>query len=119
MILQERDRSLLQVCSEHQFLMFEHVEHFFFPDASARRARERLLELERAGLIRREKPISVADRTVIRVTPEGQRLVAPQTRKNVQIRKLDLSTLEHDAHVASLRLRLAQLWMGSGSLSVR
>jgi len=112
MVIQERDREILRRCYEQQFLLIDHVVRYFFK-GSWRRAYERMQELEEAGLIRREPFFATGPKSVIRLGRHGlgisSQLHPVEIKQNVRI---DPFTVEHDALVTSVALRLHQLWDG-------
>lgn len=73
----------------------------------------RIAELEAAGLISRQRVISIERYSVLKLTDLGRQIAAQQSPYNLSPAKLvDLATLEHDAIVTSVRLRLHELWDG-------
>ena len=114
MMIQERDKQILRRCYEQQFLLMEHVERYFFKGADSTNARQRIRELEGAGWLRKESIAGLSRRQVIRPTAEGGRLARGLGAADITERpRLDLNTLEHDAQVTSVALRLAELWDGT------
>ena len=112
-VIQNRDREILRVCYEQQFLLFEHLEQFFFKGKVRQKVYERIKELEKIDLIQREQSIAFGRNRVIRLTQNGVGLVRAGLPVAIpQFRKLNLQTLVHDAIVTSVRLRLAELWDG-------
>lgn len=114
MILQARDRAILRSCYEQQFLLIEHVQRYFFGDCHRRKADERIQELVREGLLLRDGFLKSRGRPVIRLSPKGRKLVEAEHPIGgiPYVRRLDLTTLEHDAIVTSVALRLAEVWDG-------
>ena len=113
MQLQERDKKIMQCCHEQGFLGTDLVEQYFFQSMD-RRARERILELERAGFIQRAAAAVLKGRRIIRLTRRGHDIVRETDPFNLPMaRRLDLSTLAHDHFVSSVRLRLQELWSGT------
>jgi hypothetical protein len=113
MKIQERDREILRRCYEQQFLLVEHVERYFFHDGAWRRAYERIRELENAGLITKTGLPGFGAKRIIRLTKHG--IAIAQQLHPIEIpqrRRLDFHTIEHDAIVTSVALRLHQLWDG-------
>lgn len=111
--LQSRDREILSLCYEHQFLLMEHVS-VFFKEKGERRAYERVQELEGAGLLRREPSLIFGSSRVIRLTKLGVDTVRGTYAVPIpQIKRLNLTTLQHDAIVTSVRLRLKEVWDGA------
>lgn len=111
MKLQERDMEILKCCYEQQFLTIEQIEEHYFKSTHSNKARERVSELSKAGLVRSENSSLATIKKVVRLTRAGQRLAAAHAALEVpQSRRLDLATLMHDSIVTSVRLRLSQLW---------
>lgn len=113
MKLQQRDLEILCCCYEQQFLTIEQIEGFYFKSAHGNKARERVRELSKAGLVRTEKSQLASIGKIVRLTKAGEKLAAANVALAVpQARKLDLATLMHDSIVTSVRLRLRELWDG-------
>lgn len=111
--LQPRDCALIDLIYEHQFITTFEAERYVYKSLNARRVRERILELERSGLLRREPSITFGHRNVLRLTKSG--LTIADTRRPFIVRqrsKLDLSTLLHERSIIMTRLRLSELWDG-------
>lgn len=113
-ILQNRDREILRLCYEHQFLLMEHLKGAFFKGKSKQKLYERVQELEKAGLLRREKIFILGREQVLRLTQDGERTIREHFQFAIpQYRRLPLDTLAHDALVVSVRLRLREIWDGT------
>ena len=111
--LQPRDREILRVCYEQGFLIPEHIEKFFFTGKSNQSARERVLELEKAGFISRPDSPIFGRRRIIRLTEIGECIAIEGHSLEVNyLRRLVPSNLMHDATVTALSLRLKQLFNG-------
>ena len=111
--IQDRDREILRVCFEQGFLLPEHIEEFFFVGKSEQSARERVLELEKAGLITRPVCPLFAKSRLIRLTELGESIAHDgSTLDMTYLRRLVPAQLVHDALVTSLRLRLKELFQG-------
>ncbi len=76
MIIQQRDKEMLRRRYEQQFLHLGHVRRYFFKGAGLENARVRVVELERAGLLRRERIAARDGGLIIRLTRTG----APERR---------------------------------------
>lgn len=113
MILQVRDREILSCIYEQRFLLMHHVENYFFKNKSPAKARERILELGKSGFICKETNPILGNRKCIRLTQLGIQVVEEFHALILkQKRNLDFRTLNHDAIVSSVRLRIKQLWDG-------
>ena len=109
--LQRRDHDLIDLTYEQQFVSVGHAQKYVFGSMQPRRQRERILELERAGVIRREECLVSQVGRIIRLTKSGVQIAESRRSEIIpQQRKLDLRTLQHDALVTAVRLRLSQLW---------
>ena len=109
--LQDRDRKLISLSFDHQFLPGRDAQRFVFKGTIPRRARERIAELVEAGYIRREPVFTLGNSSIIRLTKKGMELA--QTQRPYEIpyrRRLDPVTLVHDGFTISTRLRLEELW---------
>jgi DNA-binding MarR family transcriptional regulator len=110
-MLQKRDRELLRLTYEQQFLSVGQAHQFVYPDVAARIKQRRIFELERAGLIRRERGFGADRAGIIRLTQSGIKIAEIDRCERVpQLRKISAQTFFHDALVTSVRLRLAQFW---------
>lgn len=111
MILQERDRRILQLCYEQGFLTVEHLHRGFFPGAGMGAAYRRVRELEAGGLLRRSRVSVLSGQQVILPTPTGVEIARGLSACEVPVRKKPLlHTLDHDALVTSVRLRLQEIY---------
>ena len=111
--LQPRDCALIDLIYEHQFISTLEVERYLFKDVEPRIARRRVLLLERAGVIRREKNLTFGLRPILRLTRAGRTIV--ETRRPFFVKqrtRIDLRTLMHERAVLCARLRLSELWDG-------
>ncbi len=108
--LMDRDREILRVCYEQQFLLKEHIETFF-RGCSQRRINFRIQQLIAGGFIRRESYPDLRCQTLFRLTKTGCRLARQyNARAAGYLARLSPSTLFHDALVTSCRLRIADFW---------
>lgn len=109
--LQGRDRELLRVCAEQQFLTLGQVRSFFSGSQLKRSARRRVAALRAAGLIRWcESPLGERQ-PILRVTSKGLSLAEDAGAALVKPRRhLPAATFIHDALVTSVRLRLQTFW---------
>jgi hypothetical protein len=110
MILQARDKRLLLLCYQHQFLLTEHTLHLF-ENRSYREARRRLLELTKSGFLFEEKNAVVGRKPIHRLTSLGAKIAASEAAETIpQQRVLKTAELVHDAVVTSVRIRLESIW---------
>jgi hypothetical protein len=109
--LQPRDRLLINLSYEQQFVVVSHAHRYLFSGIDQRERQRRIYELERAGFIRRE-PTQLIDKTgIIRLTKSGIKLAeADRAERIPQLRSISVQTLLHDSIVTAVRLRLSQLW---------
>jgi hypothetical protein len=113
-ILQKRDREIMRVCYEQQFLLSDQIQRFFYNGKNQCNGFVRVKELERFGLVRRLVQPTLDGKNLIRLTPKGLRTIAEDLVIEVpQVNKPDIRTLRHDVIVTSVRLRLQELWTGS------
>lgn len=110
-IVQERDRRIIKAIYDHRYLPTKDVERYIFKGLDSRRARERILELELAGLVRRERLDPFANRTILRLTRSGTALALEHRAAEIpQLRRVDVRTFLHDSLVISARFRLSEFW---------
>jgi DNA-binding MarR family transcriptional regulator len=113
MVIQERSKEVLRRCYEQQFLHFGHLRRYLFKGTSKQNVWQRVADLERAGLVRRERLAAKEGGSIIRLTRKGLDEVRTWHRLEIPMaRRLDTDTLEHDALVTSVAFRLAELWDG-------
>lgn len=109
MILQERDRRILRLCYEQQFVLTEHVEAFF--SGSYRACRKRIQELVDSLYLHEELTSALGKKRIYRVTKLGAQVALETHACPVgQARVLQPATLVHDAIVTSVRIRLESFW---------
>lgn len=116
MILQKRDWEILKICYEHHFLLMKQVERFFFKGKHPQKARQRILELGKAGLVERvpTEILGISNRLMIRLTQLGIKTVRSQYTYDIyQPKRINLSIQEHDAYLISVRLRLLEIWQAT------
>lgn len=108
--LQDRDKKLIRLCYEQQFILTEHAEKYF-AGASYRACRQRVQELANAQYLREEPSTSLGRKPIYRVTRLGTAVALESGATAIsQPRTLQLATLVHDAIVTSVRLKLEELW---------
>ena len=111
--IQGRDLEILRLCYEQQFLLSQQIESYFFETKTPQNARRRLRELEAAGLIIRSTLQLSTQKALIRLSAKGLKFIEGSHPFLVpQVKKVDLRTFHHDAHVTEVRLRLLQFWEG-------
>jgi hypothetical protein len=109
-ILQERDRKILKLCYEQQFLMTDHVEKYF-SNASYRACRMRVQELVEGSFLREELTSTLGRKPIYRTTKTGTIIALENgATPHTPIKNLQLATLVHDAIVTSVRQRLEDYW---------
>jgi hypothetical protein len=106
-----RDLDIVQLCYEQQFLTVDHLLPLFRggqKDVVLRRIKK----LQGAGLVTLEKAhVSVGRTSLLRLTKKGDQLGAMRSGYDMpRAHSLDYRTLEHDALVTTLRLRLREFW---------
>ncbi len=113
-ILQPRDRTILRLCYEQQFLLIEQIQRFLFLGTDRQNSVRRCQQLERFGYIRSIVEPTLDGKRLIRLTDLGRRIIEKDLVIEVpQVNKPDVRTLHHDAAVTTVRLRLQELWTGS------
>lgn len=106
--LQERDKTLLRICYEQQFITAADAAKYIFEDRY-KVAWRRLASLRKAQLLKSEL---VHDRVLIfRVTKLGQSAAEESGALPVpQLNRVAPERVNHDRLVTLVRLRLAELW---------
>lgn len=111
-VLQERDKQVLKVCYEQEFLTSDHLKYFFKTHRS--QLYRRVQELENAGFLTRERSPVTGRNSLIRLSRQGTLWVKSTHPAPLQLprprRRLNFSTLVHDEIVTTTRLRLSKLW---------
>ncbi|MCO5143145.1 MAG: replication-relaxation family protein [Oligoflexia bacterium] len=111
MKLQDRDKEILKLCYEQQFLLSEHVCEYFFA-GNYTETKRRLRELKAADLLK-SYPVPKSNRRIFQLTWQGRKVGRELSRMELdRPRRPFDSQLEHDALVTSVRLRLELLWEG-------
>ena len=109
--LQARDRYLIHLTYEQQFIGVDQAHEFIYSSMETREKQRRISELEQAGIIRREKGLGYDRAGIIRLTQSGLKLAEVERAERVpQLRRISVQTFLHDSIVTSVRLRLSQLW---------
>ncbi len=112
MIMSERDKELLRVCYEQQFVSVRQVSRYFFGD-NLSNAAARLRALSGAGYLREAEASTRLPFKLYRPAGAGvSKAKALSPLRIPQRRRFSLSTLEHDLLVTDVRLRVAELWDG-------
>ena len=105
-VLQERDKQIMIVTYEEQFLLLKQVAKYFFKE-SFQSASLRIIKLVNLRLLKYETLSLPGKPKVIRLTPKGVKLCKEISPFSImQKRKVSLSTLNHDAFVSEARLIL-------------
>ncbi len=110
MNLQTRDKKILSLCYQQQFILTEHVVHLF-ENRSYRETRRRLQELVKSGFLFKESTPVLGKKPLLRLTSLGIKIAATETSTLItQKRVLKAAELSHDAVVTSVRVRLEAIW---------
>ena len=110
MKLQERDKEILKLCYEQNFLLSDHIRDHFFR-GNRFHALRRIKELNESGYIRFEKYPMDSKRNLIRISRFGRMVTADMSPIEFPYyNAVSKYTLIHDALVTSVRLRLEQIW---------
>lgn len=109
--LQERDRRVLELCYEQQFLTLDQVSRFFFGGYIGNASR-RMSSLRSLGLLRTQSVLTLGGKVeILRVTARGRTEARKGSKYLIpQVRQVGFSTLSHDAMVIDTRVRLQSLW---------
>lgn len=111
MKLQDRDKEILKLCYEQQFLMSEHVCEYFFA-GNYTETKRRLRELKASDLLQ-SFPVPGTNRRIFQLTFRGRKLGRVLSSMELdRVRRPFLTQVEHDAFVTFVRLRLEFLWDG-------
>lgn len=109
--IQERDKKILTLCYEHQFIEKKHIVNFFTSDG---KARERIRELCHSGLLTATQSPVHEMKTSYRLTKYGMDFVKTvHPHKIFQRTCLSPTEYTHDSKVLCLRIRLEKLWNGT------
>lgn len=110
-VLQERDREIINICYEQMFISVAQVQRYFFKSADKRRARERVLELARSGYVSRTKVYGETPNSLLQLTRDGYSLAEKRNLLSLRyISKINFRTIEHDLRLIDIRFRLAEKW---------
>jgi hypothetical protein len=108
--LQERDYSILLLCYEQQFLILEHVRHFF-PNTHRTTSTRRLKELKDSGFLSVEYHPLTGSMGLFRLTQLGlQSIQGRSPYRIIQVKNLNVQTIYHDTIVTSARLKISHFW---------
>lgn len=109
--LQPRDRQILNLAYEQQFVTMKQIETWVFSEQTKRRANQRILALERSGLLKSELPQVGFQSRIIRLTRSGIKVAETDRAERIpQVKRISIQTLLHDSFVTAVRLRLGELW---------
>lgn len=109
--LQDRDKAILKVCYEQQFLLTEHVANHFF-DGSYGEALRRVIELRKADYL---KPAGfrIGQQLAHILGHRGMPIAEANSGVRVPVYPvIDRLKAEHDAIVTDIRLRFEGDWNG-------
>ena len=108
MILQNRDREILKLCLEQQFLLSEHLEPMF---STYKQLRRRVTELKAQNYIKEDERGLLTKKNLIRLTHKGKTIALESGAINVSyLKNISPNLITHDALVTSVRLRLQGFW---------
>lgn len=108
--LQNRDKRILKLCYEQQFLLVSHIRDYLF-EGNYVEAKRRVRELKAAGLLE-ENELKHRRAKLIQLTSTGKRFASDLSQVEAGFTKVDPATVEHDSIVTQVRLRLEQSWKG-------
>jgi len=108
--IQERDRKLIQLAYEHQFVSTNQIRKFLFKNVHMSECYRRLKELEQSGFITRTAPITAGTGAYVRVTPDGASVARGLSIHEVPQNRLNLYSIAHDMLVIEARMRLLEIW---------
>jgi len=108
--IQERDRKLLQLAYEHQFVSTNQIRRVLFKNVHMSECYRRLKELEQSGFITRTAPITAGTGAYVRVTPDGASAARGISIYEVPQNRLNLYAIAHDMLVLDARVRLLELF---------
>lgn len=110
-IIQNRDKCILMLCYEQQFMTTKQLIRFFFSKVHPSEAYRRLKELEKSGFIKRQPSITQGTGDYIRVTRDGADIAQGIASAQVpQLPRLNLHRIPHDIAVNEVRMRIHDLW---------
>lgn len=110
--LQERDREILKICYEQQFILTEHIRDHFFGGNHAEALR-RIIELRNADFLK-HSGLKVGKQFAHILGYQGMPVAEARSKVRLNVYpSLDSFTLEHDAIVTEVRLLLQKYWAGN------
>ena len=110
--IQERDKKILKLCYEQNFLLSEHISDHFFQSDSKLAAR-RIKKLQESGYIRYGAHPFDRKRNLIRISRLGKMIASSMSPIEFPYcNAISKYTLAHAALVTSVRLRLEKIWDG-------
>jgi hypothetical protein len=110
--LSARDREILRIAYEEQFVGLGTLAKFLF-GGSIKLASRRVLKLAHLRLLKQEILRLPSSPKVLRLAPVGQRMAKTISSFEIrQKRRVPLSTFEHDASVIHARLELGRRFEG-------
>lgn len=109
--LQQRDREIIKVCYEQQFILTEHVSDHFF-GGNYLQALRRVIELRSADYLR-PAGFKIGQKMAHVLGHQGMPVAeSVSPLRLTQYPAIDPKTIEHDAIVTDIRLRLSSIWDG-------
>ena len=113
MKLQSRDKQILKVCYEQQFISSRQVQDHFF-EGSQPNASRRMTVLTEAGLLRGIPEAHGALGKLFQLTGRGVQTARELVAVSIpQRRRFSVATMPHDLLVTDVRLRLVHFWGGA------
>lgn len=109
--MQERDKAILKVCYEQQFLLTEHIRDHFFGGNYAE-AKRRIIELRKEDYLQ-GAGFRIGQKCAHILGHRGMPIA--EANSNIRVTEypvIDRLKAEHDAIVTDIRLRLENEWNG-------
>ena len=107
-VLQARDKRILQIAREHHFVMVDQVQPLF-DGGSYKRTAQRIAQLRKGGFLMEEPRLWLGRRPLYRLTAEGAKVAAEGSSLQIRPRRnLDPMSLAHEAVLTSVRVILEE-----------
>ncbi|MGE4108219.1 MAG: hypothetical protein AB7F66_13475 [Bacteriovoracia bacterium] len=109
--IQSRDRAMLRICYEQQFLTMPHIREFYPNNKSGKEAIRRAGALAKSGFwYKAPSPLNPKE-LIYRVTSRGKDIAQAEGAPKINgLKTLSMATLLHDGLVTAVRLRLGSIW---------
>ena len=109
-VLQDRDRKILKLCYEQQFILTEHSE-WFFRGGSYQACCMRLGELVQNRYLKKDTSATIGKKTIYRLTSLGVETALESGATAIASGgRLQPANMVHDSIVTSVRQRLEEFW---------